>query len=558
MTSLLTVTGLTVTLGTRTLLDDLHFTLHKGETLAVVGESGAGKSTLAKALLRLLPSEAQYQGEVLASGRSLLTLGDAQMRHVRGKEIGLIPQDPLSSLNPLLPIGKQILEGTLHHHPHTSPKEAQQVALHLLQLVGMPDAGKRLYDYPHSLSGGMRQRAMIALAIAPQPNLLIADECTSALDRPLQAQMLQLMQSICREQGMGLLLISHNLRIVAHYCQSVLVLHQGKQMEHAPASQLLCAPKHPYTKQLVDALQMPAFPKKTVQLPYLQVSRLHKTYGRLAAVRNVSFEMRKGETLGLAGESGSGKSTVVRLLLRLLPPTSGEILVEGVNLTTLSPKQMAPWRRKLQIVFQDPFSSLSPRMSVRQLIEEPMKIHGIANRHEHAQKLMQLVGLEAGLLSCSPHPLSGGQRQRLAIARALATSPSLLVCDEPLSSLDPIGSSQILQLLQHLRDELSLTCLFVSHDLDILHAFCHRIAVMLRGQIVEIAPADTLCSAPKHPYTQMLLSPTLVAREPPSALEPSTGCAFASRCPHARPICHHTQPTLRPIAQDHSAACHLY
>jgi peptide/nickel transport system ATP-binding protein len=444
----------------------ISFSLRKGEALGIVGKSGSGKSTLVQAIIQLIRAH-RISGKILFEGEDLLKYSPEAMRAVRGKKIGMIFQNPMSSLNPTMKIGAQI-EESLIYHKVAAKKEAKAYALNLLRQMGLPDAEKRYKQYPHELSGGMRQRVLIAIALACNPSLLIADEPTTALDAALQNQILQLLKQ--RKSHTSLLLISHDLSVIEQVCDRILVLHAGQIVEQGSAS------RHSYHF-------LPRFYSINKE-PLLEVTHLSKTYSlgnqSLTAVDDASFSIHKGEILGLVGESGSGKSTLGKMLLGLVEPSSGQIFFQGERITTRKKKALC---KKMQIIFQDPYSSLNPRMTVGALIAEPLIIHKMKIR---VDELLELVGLPPSAKKCLPHELSGGQRQRIAIARALAPSPDFIVCDEPISSLDASMQAQIVNLLLHLQQELGLTYLFISHDLALIRQISTRVAAMHRGAFIEI------------------------------------------------------------------------
>jgi peptide/nickel transport system ATP-binding protein len=558
-------------------VQNLSFDLIRGETLGLLGESGSGKSTAVKALLQLLPPHSvEVTGTALYGEHSLLTLSKKEIQKIRGREIGMIFQDPMTSLNPTLKIGFQIIEGFLHHYPHTSRGAAKEYARELLSLVGLSEPEKRLEEYPHTLSGGMRQRVMIALALASKPQLLIADEPTTALDLTIQAQILDLLKEIQHKQQLTLLLITHDLGVIASLCDRVVILRAGEVVECATIEELFEAPKHPYTQHLLQSLpRFTSTVRSTPQMrhPLVAVKELSKIFPNgLKAVDALSFEIYSGETLGLVGESGCGKSTLGRLLLRLEEPTCGETLFEGKNPFSLSPAELKIFRKRAQMIFQDPYASLNPRMTIGEIVAEPLEIHRLARKEQKREAIVHL--LESVRLSPSfserfPHELSGGERQRVGIARALALAPQFIVCDEPLSSLDASVQMQIVTLLKELQKERMLTYLFISHNLAMVHYLSDRVAVMYLGKIVEIAPTQELYQNPAHPYTKALLSALLppeskrsrtriiLKGELPRPFHPIQGCPFASRCPLAQEICHHTPPEHKEIAPGHSVACHF-
>ena len=491
--------------------------LQPGETLALVGESGSGKSVTANAILRLLPASAQMMGKILYQGEDLLSLPETAMQQIRGQQIAMIFQEPMSSLNPLQRIGKQISEMILQHQRLTKA-EASAKALELLRLVEIPQPEQRIKAYPHELSGGQRQRVMIAMALANEPKLLIADEPTTALDVTVQKTILELLQRLQQKMGMAILLISHDLNLVRRVADRVCVMQQGCLVEQAVSEQLFAAPQHPYTQALLAA-EPSGLPAATEVGPTLlsveqlkvwfplKKGLLQRTFDHVKAVDDISFQLKRGQSLGIVGESGSGKSTLGLAILRLIQ-SQGSIVFAQQPINTLTQKQVRPLRRKLQVVFQDPFGSLSPRMSIGQIIGEGLEIHQIGTPSEREQMIvhaLQEVGLDPATRHRYPHEFSGGQRQRVAIARALVLKPDLILLDEPTSALDRSVQRQVIELLRDLQVKYNLTYLFISHDLAVVKALCHQLMVMRQGQVVEQGTAATIFAAPQHPYTQQLL-----------------------------------------------------
>ena len=640
-------------------VEGLTYAIRPGEIVAVVGESGSGKSVSALATMRLLPRRtARVQGRILFDGRDLLTLDDEEMRRVRGRQISMIFQEPMTSLNPILPIGLQITE-PLQIHLGMSDEQARARAVELMRMVGIPDAERRLDQYPHQFSGGMRQRVMIAIGLACNPKLIIADEPTTALDVTIQAQILELMKDLARKLNIALIIITHNLGIVARYADRVIVMYAGRLVEQGPADAIFQRPRHPYTMGLLRSVPRldrprgakletieglppnlaaappgcrfaprcpyklpacandpPLVPTDTGGMsaciraaeiaagkiswaaaggtaaaavagvrpqPLLSVRHLTKHYpvrstlggakGVVRAAEDVSFDIYPGETLGLVGESGCGKTTVGRLILRLEEPTAGEIVFEGRDLVTAAAAELQAVRRKVQVIFQDPYSSLNPRMTVGQIIREPLGVYkivsGAAAEKERVAKLLNDVGLRPEMADRYPHQLSGGQRQRVGIARALAMEPSFIVCDEAVSALDVSIQGQIINLLEDLQRQYRLAYLFIAHDLAVVRHIATRVIVMYLGRVMEIADRDALYREPLHPYTKLLLdaapvpdpvvekarAPRLIQGELPSPLTPPAGCVFNTRCPMASAECHAAIPPLREVKPGHWAAC---
>jgi peptide/nickel transport system ATP-binding protein len=659
--------------GTVRAVDGISYTVNRGEVVAIVGESGCGKSVSALAIMRLLAANTARipSGRILFEGRNLLALADDDMREVRGRDIAMIFQEPMTSLNPVLPIGQQIME-PLFIHLRMSEAQARARALELLRLVGITDGERRLEQYPHHLSGGMRQRVMIAIGLACNPKLLIADEPTTALDVTIQAQILELMKDLSRRLDIALIIITHNLGVVARYADRVNVMYAARIIERGTADDVFLRPCHPYTIGLmrsVPRLDLPrgqrletieglppdlrappagcrfaprcphrievcdqdpalreieaghhsacwradeiaagalvgsapgaarnasgeiaphAAAHEAAAQPLLAVDHLQKYFtikaagasflssktATVKAVDDVSFSIAPGETLGLVGESGCGKTTVGRTILKLEEPTAGTIRFAGTDVTRHSAQGMRELRRKIQVVFQDPYSSLNPRMTVGQIIGEPLGVYRlVSNRKEERERVEALLG-QVGLFSYMaeryPHELSGGQRQRVGIARALALEPSFIVCDEPVSALDVSIQGQIINLLDDLQARLNLSFLFIAHDLAVVRHISDRVAVMYLGRLVEIADRDEIYANPAHPYTKALLdaapipdpsierarAPRALKGEIPSPLTPPSGCVFHTRCPIAGEECRQEIPRARQIGPRHLVACH--
>ena len=659
---LLSVNGLVVEFetprGRVKAVDGVSWDVAPGEIVALVGESGCGKSVTALSILQLLPVPAAriVAGSLTFDGEDLLEVGPARMRSLRGRAIAMVFQEPMTSLNPVLTIGQQIAE-PLIQHLELSQRAARERSLELLSEVGITDAEHRLGQYPHQLSGGMRQRVMIAIGLSCRPKLLIADEPTTALDVTVQAQILELMKNLARRHGIALVLITHNLGIVARHVDRVNVMYAGRVVERGTVKELFARPLHPYTKGLLAAVPRLDEPRRqrmaTIEglppdlslplegcrfaprcgwrrpecavdpklLPHgprgeevachrakeialgaapdmsqhadvastaplrvsqgtrklLSLKALHKRFdlahGRsVQAVQDVSFEVGPGETVGLVGESGCGKSTVGRMILRLTDATSGDIRFGDISVRAASGRALRDYRREAQVVFQDPYSSLNPRMTVGQILAEPIQVHRLAPRRDipgRVASLLDRVGLPSRMFERYPHQLSGGQRQRVGIARALAMEPSFIVLDEPVSALDVCVQGQIVNLLADLQAQLGLSYLFIAHDLAVVRHLSHRVIVMYLGRVMETGSRDALYAEPLHPYTLALLDaapvpdPGIEARaartplrgELPSPLAPPPGCVFSSRCPRASEACTTIVPPLREVRPGRLVAC---
>jgi oligopeptide/dipeptide ABC transporter ATP-binding protein len=683
-------------------VDGVTLTVEPGETLGVVGESGCGKTMVANSIMRLLPNGGHIVGgSIRLAGQELTSMTDAEIRAVRGNEIGMVFQDPLTSLNPTMNIGRQIAESVILHKK--IPKdEALERAAEVLGLVGMPNPTERLHDYPHQLSGGLRQRVMIAMALACQPKLLIADEPTTALDVTIQAQILALLDDLKKRLGMAVVLITHDMGVIAGHADRTMVMYAGKVIESASTERLFEDVHHPYTEALLASIPQldqdktqrlyaipglppdlsrplsacrfaprcqyateicraeephlggddaghpyacfhpvsraveeiagagdrigegaepafadPAFAEPLAGAPagaavarhgpvsineqvfssteawsagggpvILELRGVRKEYpvtagavmqrkvGSVQAVRGIDLVLRQGESLGVVGESGCGKSTLGRMIVGLERPTGGQVLFEGTDLTKLRGSELRRRHRDLQLMFQDPYSSLDPRMRVGSIIREPLVVQGIgspAEQRERVSALLREVGLAPHAVELYPHEFSGGQRQRIGLARALALNPRLIVTDEPVSALDVSIRSQILNLMKRLQANHGLTYVFISHDLSVVRYIADRIAVMYLGKLVEIGTGDDVYARPAHPYTAGLLSsvpvpnPTLqrsrvaipMIGELPSPLHPPSGCPFRTRCPRAQSLCAEEEPALGPFGGQHYAACHF-
>jgi len=507
--------------GTVSAIRDVSFEIGYGETVAVVGESGSGKSTTAAAINRLLAANGRIAtGSITFGGRDLATLSEKEMTAVRGAGIGLVPQDPMSNLNPIQRVGDQIAE-VLHIHRIATGRSAWLRVIELLDMVGIPDAARRATQYPHQLSGGMRQRVLIAMGLACRPRLLIADEPTSALDVTVQRTILDRLGDLTAEFGTSVLLITHDLELAAERADRVVVMYRGEMVESGDAAQILRAPRADYTRRLlaavpaIDATPLVA-PKTDVADPIVRLHAVGKTYpvrGRknpdFVAVEGSTFDIPRGQTVSVVGESGSGKSTTARLLLALEKPTHGEITFEGAPLSAMSKRDLFAFRRRVQPVFQNPYGSLDGKMTIGDSISEPMRIHRVGDsgtRRARVGELLEQVALPPELASRFPAELSGGQRQRVAIARALALQPELIVLDEAVSALDVIVQAQILDLLVRLQEELGLSYLFISHDLAVVRMVSHQVHVMQRGRIVESGTPAQIFESPQEAYTRELIA----------------------------------------------------
>ncbi|WP_435348474.1 dipeptide ABC transporter ATP-binding protein [Haloarchaeobius sp. HRN-SO-5] len=654
-------------------VNDVSFTLERGETMGIVGESGAGKSVTARSIMGLVdwPGEV-VGGEVRFQGEDLVSKTDEEMRDVRGNRIALVPQDPMRSLNPVLTVGSQIVE-TVRRHQDVTKEAARRIAIDSMDEVGIPDAAERFGDYPHEFSGGMRQRVLIAIGLACEPDLIIADEPSTALDVTTQAKILDLLNELQAEKGMGILMITHNLGVVAQTCDTVGVMYAGHMVERATLEDIFERPTHPYTRGLIDSIPQtdqeydelptldgsmpdltelpegcnfaPRCPhateacrtgddpdieqvagtasaaaclhadeldlseaagpgqgpvtRKTVDRsgdPLLRVEGLKKhfdagdglfeslslstdgglptlTKRTVKAVDGVDFDIYPGETVGLVGESGCGKSTVARTVLQLLEPTDGEVYFDDVPLHELGGSEIRSLRREMQMIFQDPGSSLNPRKTVGHIVGRAMQTHGVATGEEKERRveaLLERVGLSASAAGKYPHEFSGGQQQRVAIAHALAVEPKLIVCDEPVSALDVSVQAQILNLLDEIQAEENIAYLFISHNIGVVRHICDRLAVMYLGEIAEFGTVEQVFDPPHHPYTEALLSAVphadpsrrtnrvLLEGTVPSPIDPPSGCAFRTRCPKKLgEVCETDDPALEDIGEGHHVSCHL-
>ena len=654
--------------------NDVSFSLDRGETLGIVGESGAGKSVTARSIMRLIDSPGEITGgQVVFDGEDLLQKSEREMRDVRGNRIAMIPQDPMSALNPVMTVGEQIVE-TVRRHQDVSKSEARRIAIESMDDVGIPDAGERIDDYPHEFSGGMRQRVLVAIGFSCEPDLIIADEPTTALDVTTQAKILDLLNELQEREHTAVLMITHNLGVVAQTCDDVGVMYAGNLVETAALGDLFDRPRHPYTRALIDSIPeveteyddlptlagsmpdladlptgcnfAPRCPHATEACrtggdpslepvgedssraaclhaddldlsessaakaghgrsdidrsgePLFEVKNLKKHFSAgegvlgnvrltrdggglptlerryVKAVDGVSFDIYPGETVGLVGESGCGKSTVARTVLRLLEPTAGTVSFEGEPITDLGSREMRSLRREMQIIFQDPHSSLNPRKPVGRIIGRAMERHDIATgeeKRERVRDLLERVGLSGDAAEKYPHEFSGGQQQRVAIAHALAVEPKLIVCDEPVSALDVSVQAQILNLLNEIQAEENISFLFISHNIGVVRHICDRVAVMYLGKIAEFGRIEDVFSAPFHPYTESLLSAVphanpdrktdriLLEGSVPSPIDPPSGCPFQTRCPKKiGDVCEQEVPALESVdGSDHQISCHL-
>jgi len=513
-------------------VNGVSFALAPGEIMGLVGESGCGKSTMGRAVMRLLPTGSQTQGRIIFRGKNVLDMTPDDIRKFRGEVVALVFQDPMTRLDPLMTIGNHCIETLQAHSPELSKKEAKEIALATLAKVKIPE--ERWNQYPHEFSGGMRQRVAIALALLLNPKMIVADEPTTSLDVTVSAEILNELTRLCKEENMALLLISHDLAMVAEYCDRIGVMYDGKMVETGTSEEVFRRPQHPYTKSLLEAaLHIQAVEEKensgnkvlNIQQPILRLKELQQHYTiepslierlfkaetkTIKAVDGINLELYPGEILGLVGESGCGKSTLSRTILQLIRPSAGKVEFLGTDLTTLSRDEMRQQRRQMQMVFQDPHACLNPAMTVGQSIADPLLIHKLADAAQAKEEVLQMldrVGLRPPEVYYQRYSsdLSGGQRQRVAIARALITRPKFLICDEPVSMLDASVQSQVLDLMLELKEEFDLTYLFITHDLWLARFLCDRIAVMYKGKIAEIGPTQEIFGNPKHEYTKKLL-----------------------------------------------------
>ncbi|MEZ5865735.1 MAG: ABC transporter ATP-binding protein [Geminicoccaceae bacterium] len=652
-------------------VDGVSFHVDAGETVGIVGESGSGKSVTALSIMRLLEEPSRIAGgEIVFRGDDVLAMDKERIRSLRGGEVAMVFQDPMTSLNPVIRVARQLVEALLVHRRIT-PEAARGRAVGLLGRMGITSPDRAIDNFPHEFSGGMRQRVMLAMGFGNEPSLLIADEPTTALDVTIQAQILDLLKELNRDFGTAILMISHDLGVIANVCSRIIVMYGGEVVEEGSIEELLSDPRHPYTWALInavprldrdpgpdrrlttiegtppDALDMPKGcrfaprcpfriarcdehpalerigPRRSTRCwvtqageplprredhepraampssvepasreraaagaaPILEVRGLVKHFPLrrkgffgaqevIHAVDGVDLTVGQGETVGLVGESGCGKSTLARLITRIHNPTAGEILFEGKDIAQQSRAEMRPLRRRMQMIFQDPFASLNPRMTVGDILAEPIRFHGLAEGravNERVQELLKLVGLNPRAAGSYPHEFSGGQRQRIGTARALAVDPQLVVADEPISSLDVNIQAQVINLFLDLQQRLGLTFLFIAHDLAVVRHISDRIVVLYLGKVMETAPAGALFAEPLHPYSVSLISAVpipdveaersrrriLLEGDPPSAIHPPSGCRFRTRCPIAREICAAETPPLQEHRPGHFAACHF-
>jgi peptide/nickel transport system ATP-binding protein len=574
--SLLEIDKLAIRYGDTAVVDSLSFSVDQGESVGLVGESGSGKSQTALAVLGLLPRQARVSGNIRFDGTELVGAAKDTLNQLRARRIGIVFQDPMQALNPYLRVGRQIRE-ILVRHELANGKNIDARIVEMLARVGLPDAKRQFRCYPHELSGGMRQRVMLAAALIAEPDLLIADEPTTALDVTVQAQILDMLEEL--RDNTALLLITHDLGIVAGHCERMLVLEKGRLVDAGATTSLFASPGHEHTRLLLETapridrtdIPAPATGATILGVDSASVSYAARGKRRLQAVHDVSLSLRVGETIAVVGESGSGKSSFVRALLGLVPMQAGRVVYAGAPLEGPVERRAKEQRRDLQLVFQDPASALNPQMRVHNIIDESLLVHeprlSGGERLARVIESLEQVGLDAGYLRRFPHELSGGQAQRVAIARALILGPKVLICDEAVAALDGSVREQVLQLLREVQEHTGLAIIFISHDLAVVRAISHRVLVMYLGRLLEVADNAALFSRPRHPYTRALIDavpvPDPVAPlnkapllgEAPSPLRPPAGCVFHPRCGHAIDICAVKLPETRDI-EESRVACH--
>ncbi|NLV51640.1 MAG: ABC transporter ATP-binding protein [Clostridiales bacterium] len=653
---------------TTLVVDGVSLDLEPGEIIGLVGESGSGKSVTMLSTIQLLPGTGFVSGgrvELDGDGKNLINYSPKsnEMRKIRGGRIGMIFQEPMTSLNPIMKVGEQIRESIMLHQG-LSAGEAKKKAIEMMDLVAIPDAEKRYAEYPMQFSGGMRQRIMIAMVLAGQPDILVADEATTALDVTIQAQILETIRDLSLKTGISVIIVTHNLGIIARYAQRIYVMYAGGIVEQGMSAEIFHSPQHPYTRGLLNAIPrlddpvdrvlipipgMPPMPQNRPQycpfydrclyrhdrcltLPKpelveyeeghffachldenekkakkeeidrqvhqfrpekiildevcLEVNNLIKSFdvtrgflqkkiAVINAVDDISFKIRKGETLGVVGESGCGKTTLGRTIMRMYTPSSGEIKLFGTNIASMNMREIKPYRKQMSMIFQDPFSSLDPRMSVGAIVAQPLKISKICKStteiYNRVNELFELVGLDTSMRERFPHEFSGGQRQRIGIARALASNPALMICDEPISALDVSIQAQITNLLEELQSKFNLAYLFIAHDLAVVKHISDKILVMYLGRVMEVALSSDIYENPMHPYTKALLSAVPVADplvektrsfiglqgEVPSVFNRPKGCPFNNRCSYAQERCFREVPQLKEVGKEHTMACFL-
>ena len=574
--SLLNVESLSIHYGDTAVVDELSFSIDRGESVGLVGESGSGKSQTALAVLGLLPKRARLSGSICFDGTELVAAAEEKFNQLRARRIGMVFQDPMQALNPYLRVGRQLRE-ILVRHGLARGRDVDDRVIEMLTRVGLPDAERQFRSYPHQLSGGMRQRVMLASALIAKPDLLIADEPTTALDVTVQAQILDLLEEV--RDDTALLLITHDLGVVAGHCERMLVLESGRLVDSGATTSLFASPGHAHTRTLLAAapridrsdIPVAATGRSVLGVDSVSVSYAERGNERLQAVRDVSLSLRNGETVAIVGESGSGKSSLVRAMLGLVPMEAGRVVYAGEPLEGPVKSRAKAQRRDLQLVFQDPVSALNPQMRVRALIGESLLVHepglSLQARLARVNEALEQVGLNDQYLERYPHELSGGQAQRVAIARALILGPKVLVCDEAVAALDGSVRQQVLELLRTIQANTGLSILFITHDLAVVRAISHRVLVMYMGRLVELADNASLFSRPRHPYTRALIDavpvPDPIAPpkkaplrgEVPSLLHPPPGCVFHPRCEHAIEICGITLPIARDL-EGTRVACH--